>query len=416
MEMTLEQVVGAVAKELNLEKLFGDDKNRAALAVIINKATADLEQKLTSEIAEERKLRTAAEEGIAELRERMARREKLERDFDFHVGRDGKTIMPTLSRECGEHLLALMRGKGKAFDEARALSAGTDSEGGYMVAPEFAAEIIRLLPTVGLYRRLARIIPMKTDEKNFGTLVSSVSTYWPAENNNITASYPVFGQLKLIAKLMGAYTEGPENLFDDADPDLINFIGDLFIETMAKEEDRVGLAGATGSGDAFDGILNITGTTSLVMPSTKTHYSDVTADHLLDLQTTVPDGARDNCIYCPVADDVRLRPQDEGQQPATTSGRRRAPALLARSGASRTSSPSVSRRTRRRSTCRSRSSLTAIRSTSSWATVSRSWSARRTWPAARSRRCRSRSALTSASRSTASPPRSRSSSPRRRNP
>jgi HK97 family phage major capsid protein len=297
MEMTLEQVVGAVAKELNLEKLFGDDKNRAALAVIINKATADLEQKLTSEIAEERKLRTAAEVGIAELRERMTRREKLERDFDFHVGRDGKTIMPTLSRECGEHLLALMRGKGKAFDEARALSAGTDSEGGYMVAPEFAAEIIRLLPTVGLYRRLARIIPMKTDEKNFGTLVSSVSTYWPAENNNITASYPVFGQLKLIAKLMGAYTEGPENLFDDADPDLINFIGDLFIEAMAKEEDRVGLAGATGSGDAFDGILNITGTTSLVMASTKTHYSDVTADHLLDLQTTVPDGARDNCIY-----------------------------------------------------------------------------------------------------------------------
>lgn len=288
-EMTLEQVVSAVSRELKIEKLFDTQEGKAAMAAVVNKALADMEQKLTSEIAEERKLRTAAEEGIAELRERIARREKVsDRDFGVRVDARGR-LRPTVSRECADHLVQLFKGN-------RALSQGVDAEGGYLVQPEFAAEILRLIPTVGLYRRVARIVPMQTDEINFGKLASGITTYWPGENAAVTPSEPTFGQLKLTAKILAGYTEAPETLLDNATPELGQFIADLFIEGLAKEEDRVGFMGDSPT-DAFDGIMFASGVVSKVLGAGELSINDVDADDLLDLQTSVPDGAREDCRY-----------------------------------------------------------------------------------------------------------------------
>lgn len=299
-EMTLDDVVSHVVKEVEkkVSASFDSAEGRAVIAAEINKTKQDLEQKYQSEVEAERKRTTALEEAVEEMRQRLSRKEKLDRDNPLHVDRNGQ-VRPGVTRECGDHLINLCRAQlGRKFDgeKSRVLSAGTDSEGGYLVAPEFAAEILRLIPTVGLYRRVARIVPMKTDEKNFGTLLSSFSTYWPAENAAITPSYPGFGQLKLTAKILAAYTEAPENLLDDAEPDLGQFLADLFIEAIAKEEDRVGFAGDAPT-DAFDGALFISGANQKVQDATKTKTSDVTADYLLDLQTTVPDGAREDTAY-----------------------------------------------------------------------------------------------------------------------
>lgn len=288
-EMTLERVVELVAKDLKIDQLLNSDAGRAAVAAHINAEVRKLEEKFTSEIAEERKLRTSAEEGINELRERISRRERLDREYPMHIDRNG-LVRPNVTRECADHLVSLFRGE-------RALSGGVDAEGGYLVAPEFASEILRLVATTGLYRRVARVVPMKTDEINFGKLASGITVYWPGENASITLSEPSFGQLKLTAKILAGYTEAPETLLDDASSELGQFIADLFIEGIAKEEDRVGFVGNTGSGDAFMGILRASGTVSKVMDATKTKTSDITADNLLDLQTTVPDGAREDCRY-----------------------------------------------------------------------------------------------------------------------
>lgn len=254
--------------------------------VTLNKRTAELESGIA-------KMKTDLDEFADEMRKRAAAGEKMDSAVTgFHFTEVGgkRMLMPNVSRECGEHLVQLARGN-------RVLSAGVDAEGGYLVAPEFAAEIIRLIPTVGIYARIARHVPMGSDELNFGTLVSSLGDYWPAENTAITPSYPGFGQLKLVAKIHAAMTKAPENLLDDATPELGQFLADLFIECLANGQDRVGFAGNTGGGDPFNGLLFATGVNSLVMAATKTKISDVTADHLLDLQTTVPDGAREGCVY-----------------------------------------------------------------------------------------------------------------------
>lgn len=297
-EMRLEDVVSAVARELKLEKLFDTPEGRAALSAVINKEVKAVEEKLTSEIAEERKLRTAAEEGIAELRGRLQRRESFDRDFGVHRSAVNGQIMPNLSRECAEHLVGVFKeAHGRA---TRVLSSGVDAEGGYLVAPEFATEILRVLPVTGLYPRIAREIPMTTDEKNFGTLLSSFSAYWPAENAAITPSFPSFGQLKLVNKILAAYTEAPEGLLDDASPDMGVLLGDLFIEALANELDRVGIFGksaANGGTDPFDGLAYAANIVVKSLAATKTRVSDLTADDLLDVQTSVPEGAREGASY-----------------------------------------------------------------------------------------------------------------------
>lgn len=265
----------------------------------INKRLEDYEQKLKA--AEERAQKvesekTAVDEAIKELRERLSRRETLDpetgvRESLLHTGR----LQHSVSRECGKHVVELLRASARGRN-ARALSEGVDAEGGYLVAPEFAAEILRLIPQVGLYRRIARTVPMSSDEINFGTLASGITVYWPAENVAITLTEPAFGQLKLTVKTLAAYTEAPETLLDDASPDVGQFIVELFVEAIAKEEDRVGFYGDAPT-DAYDGIAFASGVNALALASTKTHISDVHADDLLTMQTTVPEGGREGGVY-----------------------------------------------------------------------------------------------------------------------
>jgi len=297
LEQVATQVMPLVMKGFDVNKLLTTEEGRASIAAIVNKAVADMKGEFLTAIEVERKARTAAEEGLKELTERIARREKLDPEFGFHFDQQGR-MRPNTSAKCGEYMLALLRAShAKDQTQIRALSGGIDAEGGYLVQPEYAAEILRLVPTVGLARNLFRIVPMTTDEYNFGTLLSSMVVYWPAENAPITKSYPGFGQLKMTNKIMAVLTYASENLLNDATPPMLQFITDLIIEAIAMEEDRVGIAGKVASGDAYDGLLNLSGVVSKVMAAGKTHISDVTAEDILALQTTVPDGARDNGSY-----------------------------------------------------------------------------------------------------------------------
>lgn len=239
-------------------------------------------------------LKTELDDFATELRKRVALGEATKQpEGDFRIMRNG-FVRPNVSRECAKHIVDLVR-------HNRAHSAGVDAEGGYLVAPEFATEIIRLIPTVGVYRRIARTLPMKSDELNFGTLLSGLSIYWPGENNKITRSYAGLGQLKLNAKIMAGLTEAPESLLDDATPDMGDLLIDLFIEGIGGEEDRVGLVASVAGGDPFDGILSKAGTVPVVFAAGGVGFATIgtTAgvDKLRDMQTAIPDGARANAIY-----------------------------------------------------------------------------------------------------------------------
>jgi HK97 family phage major capsid protein len=172
---------------------------------------------------------------------------------------------------------------------SKALVGGVDADGGYTVPEEFRAVLIRLIDEFGQVRRAATVFPMATDTVKLAKLTSGLAVTWPGEGVAIVPpSNPVFGQLTLSVKKMAALIGTSTELLEDSNIDIANLIATLVAEAMAKEEDRVGLLGDTGAGDAFMGVLNVAGTTSFTMAAGKTAFDDLTADDCLDLIRVTP--------------------------------------------------------------------------------------------------------------------------------
>src|SRR3990167_7540178 len=73
------------------------------------------------------------------------------------------------------------------------LSEGTTTAGGFLVPEEFSAEILRLMPSYGVVRQNARLIPMQRDLLNIPVAGSQdVTTSWVNEAAQITSTDPTF--------------------------------------------------------------------------------------------------------------------------------------------------------------------------------------------------------------------------------
>ena len=173
--------------------------------------------------------------------------------------------------------------------QAKTMSEGVDSEGGYLVPEEFRATLIRLVETYGDARKVATVLPMSKDELRMPKLVSGVTVYWVNEGANITPSTVTLGRVSLVAKKLAALVPVTSELLEDSSIAIANLLANLFAEAMAEEEDRVAFAGNTGAGDPFDGVLHASGVNQVVMA--ENNFNAINADYLLDLTSAVPSAA-----------------------------------------------------------------------------------------------------------------------------
>jgi HK97 family phage major capsid protein len=307
-EKLVEDVGSAVLTPERFQAMVATPEGRAAISGAINERIVEVKTTLMAEITSERELRTVAEKKVAELIERMERRTAYERGAAFHVGRDGKTLEPSISDESAAKLGEIFRALGRkdltaarAFQDATAsrdVSSASDS-GGVFIPVSVATEIIRLIPLTGLYPKIAMDFPMGTEQVNIGAVIGGMHAYWPDQNTPITPSFPGFDKVVLIAKQLAAYIPVPLSLVEDA---VINFgqlIADLVRQCLALEIDRVGIAGksaANGGTDPFDGLLFTPDINVMVLDNNRTSMVG-SLDDPLDMQNMLPDGARDNASY-----------------------------------------------------------------------------------------------------------------------
>jgi len=282
---------------IDIDKLMDTESGKAWMARAINTRIAEVETK----IASNEELRTKAEKEVAALGEKLRRKEQYEQGgYGFHRGIDGK-VKPNINPEAAEKLATFIRTlHARNFEGLRAMSSSVGSEGGYFVPVEVASEVLRLIPETGLYPQIARNWPMTSETLDIGEITSSMSAYWPGQNQPLTPSYPVAGKAVLVAKLLGAFTALPLSLLQDSTVPLGQLVADLMRECIGKEVDRVFIAGKSalnGGTDTFDGLLWAASINVLPMNDGETSMSKFNPDYLLDLQTAVPEGGRDNCSY-----------------------------------------------------------------------------------------------------------------------
>ncbi len=247
LEMISESVAGIVeAKTAEMQKSLEDSIAQAVEAKMEEKGINKIEKKIF---------------GAAKEVEGLEGKEKVAKFIKALFARDGEAVKAIV---------------GKSMTE------GTANDGGVLVPEEFRAEIARIAESFGLFRSLARVIPMRRDTLNLPKVTSSVSVSWPGEATAGTASQPVLGQVQLLSKTLVGITPISNELLEDADVDVVSLLSELFAEAIAGEEDNQGFS---GSGSPFTGILNVAGTNLVTMAGGHTSFDDISADYLRDLIT-----------------------------------------------------------------------------------------------------------------------------------
>jgi HK97 family phage major capsid protein len=179
------------------------------------------------------------------------------------------------------------------YVQAKALSEGAGSAGGYLVPEEFASNVLQLITDYGIIRKNATVIPMKSNQLSVPVLGTRVEAAWITEANAPTATQPVFSQAVLSANKAGVIVPMTRELLEDANVDVVKFLQGQFAQAFAKTEDAAGLNGTS----PFTGVLQDSNVTSVTMATGATTFDAVTLDNLIDLTAAVPSYAQAGAAF-----------------------------------------------------------------------------------------------------------------------
>jgi HK97 family phage major capsid protein len=168
-----------------------------------------------------------------------------------------------------------------------------NAQGGFLVPTPLVAEINRFTTEYGVARREMRYLPFSGpgNSRQIPALLSSIGLYWTDQGAAKSSTKPTFKLVTQTLKKLAAIVPMTEEVLEDSAVDIIRLLGELFGEAIAEEEDRVFLAGDTGDGDPFMGVINAVGAVTTDLGAGET-AEDVTADNLNDMIYAIPAAAR----------------------------------------------------------------------------------------------------------------------------
>lgn len=107
---------------------------------------------------------------------------------------------------------------------SNAFSSNDGSAGGFLVPETMRSELLQIALEDSIVRGRATVIPMSTpsvlmpfndDPSHVSSVFGGITAYWTEEAGSMTASNPTFGQKRLNAHKLTAYTEVPNELLAD---------------------------------------------------------------------------------------------------------------------------------------------------------------------------------------------------------
>lgn len=172
-----------------------------------------------------------------------------------------------------------------------------DDDGGYFVPDEVGNGIIRFMEESSVIRSGATVRTTTGNKKSFNKLNQTTSSfggitlYVVPESGEITESSAKIGRVMLqLAKIAGLTTITDE-LLQDNNVGLVNFITSLFGEAIAYFEDNLFVNG-TGTGEPM-GILN----SALVASVARQTADTVGIQDMLNMDNEIPDQLSDGLVW-----------------------------------------------------------------------------------------------------------------------
>lgn len=155
--------------------------------------------------------------------------------------------------------------------ERRALSAGTDSAGGYTVPTILSAQLIDALRAQSVVVRAgARTVPL-SGKTSVAKLLTDPVPAWRVENAAVNESDPTFGQVIFEPQSLAVMTKVSRELMDDS-VNISTELPRIMAAALAQELDRVALLGS-GTAPEPLGVANITGISTEALGAAITNYA-----------------------------------------------------------------------------------------------------------------------------------------------
>lgn len=288
----------------------------------VNSALEKFETRGSELTAEQKELRASLEQTKALLEnadKRMDEMDKLlPRGNKHYLPANGEDARARAREGVGQMVVDLAR-KSRGLDEkydfwknARTQKEGDvftggtpDAGGGYLVPPEQANEIIRLVSNFGLARKLCRIMPMTREVMRL-----PVATYGPTtmvgsnitasgankavttESSGVVQSTQAFTRPELVATRLMALDTISIEVDEDSTPDLMNFLVDVFAEAVALAEDYQVLR---ADHTPFTGVMIETGAAGVyTLPSGSVSFKNIKWTDLTQIYNTVDEKVQEN--------------------------------------------------------------------------------------------------------------------------
>jgi len=161
----------------------------------------------------------------------------------------------------------------------KALSEGTDADGGYLVTPEYRTNVLRQLHNNGIMRPEVNVIPTNTDSVLFNYEDGRPLVSWGSENTTISTTTAGLGQKTISVHRMNSRMYLSRELVADSNPSIMDWIQSEFVESVLNEEDAV-IIGGSGTGRPYGIQTRVT--------SANVAAGTFTFEDLVDLQHSLP--------------------------------------------------------------------------------------------------------------------------------
>ena len=165
--------------------------------------------------------------------------------------------------------------------EYRVNNETTNTAGGYLVPAELSSTIIDLREEYGVFRQLAKVWPMSSDQLTIPRRSGGLTAYFVNEGGSITSSDKTWDAVTLVTKKLAAITTYTSELAMDA---VINIGDDLASEisyAFSSTEDNAGFNGdGTSTYGGIEGVRSklTAATAGIVTANSGTHtdWSQIT--------------------------------------------------------------------------------------------------------------------------------------------
>ncbi len=208
------------------------------------------------------------------------------------------------SNIAGEHKAAFINYVRKgvegdlSFLEKKALSVGTDADGGYLVTPQMSAQLARIIYESSPMRQVANVTQLSSDVFEIIEDSDEAGADWASSESAAVSDSdtPQIGKLSITAYELVAQPKATQKLIDDSSIDIESWLTEKLVEVFSRKENTAFVSG-NGSGKP-KGILAYTAGTGAgqIEQISSLSAGAVTSDSLIKLYYALKDEYANNAF------------------------------------------------------------------------------------------------------------------------